>query len=218
MGGLLLLGLVSASEAYFRGVLSLCMMLCPICQSNAAKKTINLGGLLWHGHANYSRSAFEHYSFTSRDELRKACDGFLGFKLRDSEFKDPLDQFEEVCQLRHGIVHADGLLPGVNAVQLNMKRYIKPVRIHIGYAQIQDVAAVLDTLVVTFNRELFEEMCKRWAVDWRQRADWDPNKEQKLFGGLWKIFFSSEETKNRKGKSKLTQNACRQRVRSHFNL
>jgi hypothetical protein len=118
--------------------------------------------------------------------------------------------------LRHGIVHADGLLPGGNAVQLNMKRYLNPVIIHIGYAQIQDDAAVLLSLHSIVN--YFEEMCKRWADDWRQRADWDPNKERKLFGGLWKIFFSSEETKNRKGKRKLTQNAGRQRVRSHFNL
>jgi hypothetical protein len=77
IGRLLALGLVAAAEAYFRATLSACIELCPIAQAGASAKVINLGGLLWHGKKGFSRSAFEHASFTSREELVKACKDFL---------------------------------------------------------------------------------------------------------------------------------------------
>lgn len=57
IGRLLLLGIVSAAESYFRSILSIAMEICPLAQAGAHEKTINLGGLLWHGKSGYSRSA-----------------------------------------------------------------------------------------------------------------------------------------------------------------
>ena len=209
LGRLLVIGIVSAAEAYFRGVLSSCMEICPIAQSVSAKRTINLGGLLWHGQTGFSRSAFEHASFSSKDELTKMCRDYLDINLDNQNFKDLLDQFERVCQLLHGIVHGDGLLPGRNAVQLDIKRYKKPVRIVARYEQLQAIAAVVNTLIMTLNRHLFLEICKRWAIDWRKRADWDPANENSTFSAIWAIFYCGEEARRRKGRSRMTR-ACRQ--------
>jgi hypothetical protein len=218
LGRLLVRGIVSAAEAYFRAVLSSCIELCPIAQSIASKKTINLGGLLWHGHVGFSRSAFEHASFTSKEELVRACREYLGISLDDSTFKSLLDQYEIVCQFRHGIVHGDGLLPGRNAVQLNIKRYRRPVRIVIGFKQIQDVAAVVNTLVMTFNRQLFGEMCKRWAIEWRQRDDWEPALEKSSFTAIWRIFCCTEENNRRKGRTRITKTNCLNAVKAFYNI
>jgi hypothetical protein len=79
VGRLLIFGIVSAAEAYFRAILSSCIELCPVAQSIASKKMISLGGLLWHGQPGFSRSAFEHTSFTSKEELTKVCREYLGF-------------------------------------------------------------------------------------------------------------------------------------------
>ena len=218
LGRLLIMGVVSAAEAYFRAILSSCIELCPVAQAIASKRTINLGGLLWHGQSGFSRSAFEHASFSSNDELAKACKDFLGIRLDDPEFKDLLDQYEIVCQLRHGIVHGDGLLPGRNAVQLNIQRYKRPVRIVARYEQLQSIAAVVNTLVMTLNRHLFSEICKRWAIDWRRRADWDPNSEKATFSSIWEIFFCAEEAKRRKGRSKMTRMRCLTAVKALYNI
>ncbi|WP_417436482.1 hypothetical protein [Hoeflea sp.] len=218
LGGLLLLGSVSAAEAYFRSILSVTLEACPICRHVAAEKQINLGGVLWHGHAEFRRSAFEHLSFSSKAELVKAARGYLNFELRDSSFKGPLEQFDIACHLRHGIVHNGGVLPGRNAVQIGAKSYGNPVRIAVNFALLQRTIEAVDTLVLTFNRELFGEMCKRWAVDWRQRGDWDASKEEKLFKKIWDSFFCKELNKTRTGRSKITRNRCVAEVRNMYNL
>lgn len=218
LGRLLLIAVISAGEAYFRAVLAACIELCPVSQSIASKQSIHLGGLLWHGRDGFSRSAFEHASFTSKEELATACKKFLGMPLEDQVFKSILDEFENVCQLRHGIVHGDGLLPGRNAILLNIPRYRKPVRIIVGYEQLQDVASVINTLIMTFNRQLFSVMCRRWAIDWRKREDWQPEMEKKSFSVIWNLFHSVEEAKRRKGRDKRTEAKCYDEVRALYNL
>ena len=218
LGRLLVLGLVSAVEGYVRGVLSACMEVCPIAQATASSQRIDLGGLLWHGKSGFSRSAFEHSSFSSREELSKAYKNFIGFKLDDTVFKSILDEYETICHLRHGIVHSDGFLPGRNAVFLDIPRFSKPARIKISFAQLQEIGSVVNTLVFTLNRELFSEMCKRWAIDWRRRADWDISNEMPLFGKLWAAFHSASELPTRQGRSKITRSKCILQIKSTYNI
>lgn len=218
IGRLLLLGIVSAAEGYMRSILAACIESCPVCRAVSSEKQINLGGLLWHGRDGFSRSAFEHASFTSRKELVKACREFIGYDLEDAKFKSILEQFDIVCQLRHGVVHGDGFLPGRNAVMLDIPRYDSPVRITIRYSHLQDVAASVNTLILTLNRELFAEMCKRWAVDWRKRADWVPDRESQMFGQIWSTFFSSEANRYRPGRTKLKKGKCMLDVKALYGV
>lgn len=217
-GRLLCLGLVSAAESYFRSVLAASMELCPLSKSVAADKNINLGGLLWHGHDRYSQSAFDNSSFSNAQELKKAAKDYLGFVLEDAVFKVPLEEYDKVCQFRHGIVHSDGILPGKNAVKLDIPRYRGAVRIVVRYRHLQDVAAVLNTLVVLFNRQLFLELCKRWAIDWRRRADWIPSDEVAVFSRLWSIFHSREEWSSKPGRSAVTRKRCMDTVKLTYNI
>ncbi|SPF77003.1 hypothetical protein ALP8811_02022 [Aliiroseovarius pelagivivens] len=218
LGGLLVLGSVSAAEAYFRSILSLSLEGCPICRETAAEKSINLGGVLWHGHSEFRRSAFEHMSFSSRAELKKASQGYLGFELKDAKFSGPLKEFDIACHLRHGLVHNGGILPGRNAVQLGAQRYRKPVRIAVDFSMLQRTVAAVDTLVLTFNRELFDEMCHRWAEKWRRRADWDPSKEGETFRKLWKNFSCNELHQTRNGRSSISRGKCLAEVKAKYNL
>lgn len=220
IGRLLFIGAVSSAEAYFRAVLSSCMELCPVCKKAASQnaKQIHLGGLLWHGRDGFSRSAFEHHSFTSKDELAKAVLGFLGIKLPDSAFGALLEEYEMICQLRHGVVHCDGLLPGRNAVLLDIPRYDRPVRTIVRFEQLQTLAAVVGSLVLAVNRELFSVMTKRWAIDWRQRVDWIPSEEELSFARIWTIFHSRVESGHDEAASEAQRSACMQAIRAQFNL
>jgi hypothetical protein len=218
VGGLLAVGVLSASEGYFRSILSSCIEMCPVARETAAEESICLGGLLWHGKNNFSRSAFEHSSFSSKDELKRACNKYIKFVLSDATFKGPLDEFDKVCQARHGIVHNDGFLPGRNAVRLAIPKNASPLRFYIRYAQLQEVAAVVNTLVFTFNRELFFEMCRRWAVVWRNRSDWDPSRENAVFAEIWKVFHSLDEKKYRPGRTKITRARCMADVRTSYGI
>jgi hypothetical protein len=218
LGRALALSLVSATEAYFRTVMAECMELCPVAQANAADQSISLGGILWHGREGYSRGAFENGSLASKKDLQRTCKNFLGITLDEQTFQGPLDQFEIVCHLRHGLVHSDGLLPGKNAVAINMPRFQNPVRIKIEYEQLQDIGSVVSTLAFTLNRFLFDAMCKRWAIDWRQRASWNPADENILFSRVWRIFFCSDEHTHRAGRTNITRGKCQDAVKNTYNL
>ena len=218
LGGLLLLGSVSAAEAYFRSILSISLAGCPICRETASEKQINLGGVLWHGQSEFRRSAFEHMSFSSKSELKNAAKNYLDFALIDASFSGPLDQYDIACNLRHGIVHNGGILPGRNAVKIGAKQSSKPVRIVVDFSLLQRTVAAVDTLVLTFNRELFNEMCHRWAVKWRSRPDWEPAKEDEAFRRIWKQFFCSELHTSRVGKSKISRGKCLSAVKARYNI
>jgi hypothetical protein len=217
-GRLLVLGIVSAGEGYVRSILSRVIQMCPVSQSTSAEKMISFGGILWHSKDNFGRSAFEHTTFLSKDDLEKCFKNFLGFKLEDKKFKSLLEEYNAVCQLRHGIVHNDGILPGRNAIQLEVPKFSQAARIHIKYAHLQEIAAVVNTLVFTLNRELFEEVCKRWAVDWRKRADWDPSEESSSFNKIWGTFHSCDECKYRAGRKSITRGKCKQKIISEYGL
>jgi len=204
LGGLLLLGLISSAEGFFRSILSSTLDVCPLSRSTAAEKQINLGGVLWHGKEEFRRSAFEHMSFTSSKELTSAAKGYLGFDMKGSVFNSILRDFDIVCHLRHGLIHNGGILPGRNAVQIDIKSYTKSVEIQVDFAFLQNAAATLDSLVVTFNRALFSEMCAR--------------DERKKFLQIWNIFLSKIELANRPGRSYITALKCMAQVRSEYNL
>lgn len=218
LGGLLLLGLISSAEGYFRSILSAALDICPICKSTAAEKQINLGGALWHGKDEFRRSAFEHMSFTSAKELTSASKGYLGFDMKGSVFNSILQDFDAVCHLRHGLIHNAGILPGRNAVQIDIQTYSKPVEIRIDFGFLQNAAATIDSLVVTFNRALFAEMCGRWAVSWRSRSDWSVSEERRRFLQIWNVFVCRQELQSRQGKTKITPARCMAQVRADYNL
>ena len=218
LGRLLALGVVAAAESYFREVLASSMMICPVAKSNASSKAVNLGSLLWNGHGFFTRSAFDNSSFSSADGLKKATQDYLSYKMEDSLFATPLVEFDKVCNIRHSIVHADGMLPGKNAVQLDIPQQKGPVQLVIGYDELQDIASIVTTLVATYNRTIFKVMCQRWAIDWRKRNDWEPAKDDILFKKIWDIFHSVEQNKVRKGRSKITKQACIKVVKAQYSI
>lgn len=218
LGGLLLLGLISSAEGYFRSILSSTLDICPISKSTAAEKQINLGGVLWHGKEEFRRSAFEHMSFTSAKELTSVAKNYLGFDMKGSIFKSILQDFDAICHLRHGLIHNAGILPGRNAIQIDIQSFSKPVEIVVDFRFLQKAAATIDSLVVTFNRALFSEMCGRWAGVWRNRSDWSPINERKKFLQIWNIFACRQELQNRNGRRNLTPSKCMAQVRNNYNL
>ncbi|HCM9501970.1 hypothetical protein L8P89_00515 [Enterobacter roggenkampii] len=218
LGGLLLLGLISSAEGYFRSILSETLDICPMCKSTSADKQINLGGILWHGKDEFRRSAFEHMSFASAKELTAVSKNYLGFDLKGGIFNSILKDYDAVCHLRHGLIHNAGILPGRNAVQIDIQSYSKPVEIRIDFAFLQNAAAAIDSLVVTFNRALFSEMCGRWANHWRSRSDWIPNDERRKFLQIWNIFACKTELHTRQGKSRLTPSKCMEKIKDEYNI
>lgn len=189
IGRLLLIGSVSAFENYCRGVLAGCLSICPLSQARSSEKNVSLGGAIWHGpQGDFSRSAFEHKSLADVKELKSVFREYIGYDLDQNLYKDLLKSYEVVMQLRHAAVHADGFLPGKNAVKLEIDRSNPALVVNLGQNQVQECVLVLSALATTLNRELFSVMCHRWAIDWRQRADWKTDNEMRLLRNIFSLF------------------------------
>lgn len=218
LGRLLLVGIVSAAENYVRSIISGAVNICPVAQTCSSDRPVTLGAVTWHIGSRYSRPGLEHSSLAEAKGLRAAFRDFVGVPLPDGEFLAPLNEYEKTCQLRHGVVHNDGFVPGRNAIKLEIPRMVTAARIVVRYEQLQEVGAVVSGLVRLLNRHIFLVLCRRWATDWRRRSDWVVEDEESAFSKVWDLCLSRSERQLRSGRSKLTRKACIDQVRSDFGL
>lgn len=216
-GGLLLTGIVSASENYVRDILSAILCICPISQSVSAEEKIDLGAVIWHDPSNALRSAFEHFSFTSSKNILKTCQNYTRIQI-DSHLS-VFDEFDKLCELRHGVVHSGACLPGRNAVRLQVPGQSGcTVRVTIGFAELQEAGAICTNLVTSINKELFGHIVRRWADDWRKLPSWKPADENPLFRQIWEMFYSKNDADNALIATKMTMRQCRTAVKKEFGI
>lgn len=213
-----LVRLVSLTENYFRTILGNILKLCPITKKNAAENNINFGSVLWHPENTMERGAFEHISFSDSKKIIEITRKYIGIDLGQSDLIPILNEFSKVCELRHGIVHSGRYLAGKNALMLDLASTEDFLKISIGYGQLQNVALICTTLVVSFNQLMFETLCKRWATNWRQLTICTPDTENSLMKSIWKLFFSEIDSQDGTIEEIGTWIRCRNLLRTEFNL
>jgi hypothetical protein len=220
MGPLLLTGMVSSTENYFRDLLARIIRVCPIAQAASSDQVIKLGSVIWHREGQIERGAFEHISFADADSIRSTCRKFLKYEIKKTgTTTNLLQEFDKICELRHGIVHSNSFLAGKNAIKLQIPppATTQPLKIVVGYEQLQECGLICTMLVASFNTEMFEEMAKRWAVDWPKKTSWEPNKANALFKQIWLSFHSQIDEQNNSLSTPLTMRQCRNRITQEFN-
>lgn len=216
IGAYLLIGIISETENYFRSVLSKMIRMCFISQKHAAKQSINFGSVIWHPHDEVERGAFEHFSLASADNIILNTKKYIGTEIKQS-LNDILEEFDKLCELRHGIVHSGRILAGKNAIKLGIGSTPDPTIININYAQFQEAVAVCTTLIVSYNKLLFSVMAKRWATEWRLTPAWLPAQESEYFKNIWNTFHSTIDKANNSITFSGTWVRCKNQVYREFN-
>ncbi len=223
MGTLLLVGLISASENYFRDLFARIIRICPIAQAASSEQAINLGSVIWHREGLVERGAFENISFADVGKIINTCRKFLKYELKKNGItngitNELLEEFGKICELRHGIVHSNSLLAGKNAIKLKIPNNVpnEALKITVGYEQLQECSLISTMLIASFNTEMFEEMAKRWAVDWPKLPSWDSETADALFEQIWLSFYSKEDEQNSSISTPLTMLQCKYRVKREF--
>jgi hypothetical protein len=209
MGPLLLVGIVSTTENYFRDLYSRIIQLCPRARSASADQALKLGSVLWHGSSDVERGAFEHISFASADNILSTTKKFIDYTFKLTK---PIEEFDKVCELRHGIVHSNGMLAGKNAIKLQVPSRGSPLRIVVGFAELQEAAAICTGLVVSVNRDLFVELARRWANEWPRATGWNGDKSRATFKRLWGTFHSAIDLTKGSVPSPISMVKCRHLV------
>jgi hypothetical protein len=169
ISGLMLIGLISATENYFRDVLGYILSVCPSSQAHSAEQKIQLGSLLWGPNSLHSRSAFEFLAFSNSKNISDTFKNFTNHTVKQNgAWKACLAEFDKLCELRHAIVHSGYLIAGKNALKLGLNKNKNCLSVEISYPNLQEAGLVCTALVQSANNELFEMMVDRWAVEWRR--------------------------------------------------
>jgi len=190
--GLLVLGVVSCAEFYFKSVLSQLTRVCPICESHTEALNIPIGSIAFYAQSGfpYVMSAFEHESLADSKKISNEVKRFANLTCSDnSSVKKALDDFELLCELRHCFVHARGFA-GLKAVRaMGGTRTLQKVLVK--QQQALDFIKLSHNAVRAINRFLSEETLNRWIDKDVVVGEWATDKE--LFGRYLNLFGKSGE-------------------------
>lgn len=190
--GLLVLGVLSSAELYFRMILGELAQLCPLCGQYAEAQTIPVGANDFYASSGFPSvmSAFEHESLADSRKIASEIKRFSGFVCLDSEsVRRALEDFALLCELRHCFVHSRGFA-GLKAIRaLGGKRSLH--KILIKQQQALDFIKLSHNAVRAVNHYLGNEVINRWIDKDVLVGRWTDDK--KLFNRYWRVFTKQGE-------------------------
>ncbi|TMO70144.1 hypothetical protein CWC17_18770 [Pseudoalteromonas sp. S3785] len=202
---LVLVGLISLTENYFREILAGIVKICPKAKQKSATKSLNLA-TAWIGFGEMEKGAFENTSFSDPKAVKKSLNELIGVNVTNiNQIAAPLEEFGKLCELRHAIVHSAGLLAGKNAIKLELPSSRNSLRIKVGYSELQESAEVCSSLVCAVNLELFVNMANKWLNEWPRTPAYRDQNLNILFKKIWGLFYSEFDERNGLISESLTQ-------------
>lgn len=218
LGPLLYVGIISKTENYFREIMVECIKMCPICKSAVANHCVSFGSVIWQKDGAFEKGVFENISFSDISAIKKELRGCLNIEIKKSELlSNILDEFDKLCQMRHAIVHSSCILAGKNAIKLNIPPDNEKMIVKIGYAELQECASICTACVMAFNLRLFEEMVRRWAVEWRKMNFWNVMSENDYFSKIWDVFSSIIDREDPQ-LAEMTKTKCKNAIKKEFQI
>lgn len=190
--GLLVLGIVSSAEFYFRTILSQLSQTCPLSLRHTELINIPSASNAFYSGSGFpaTMSAFEHESLADSKKISAEIKRFAGFTCAESSsVKKALDDFEVLCELRHCFVHARGFA-GVKAVRaLGGSRVVHKVLIK--QQQALDLIKLSHNAVRAVNHYLGNEVINSWIDKDVLSGRWSADRT--LFISYWKLFAKQGE-------------------------
>ncbi len=187
LGRMILLGIISEVEGYFKQILANCVNQCSICRSHAASQHIPFAAIDYYEESELEIALVESVSFASVGELAKHTKKLTGLDLNGQEIKAVIQPFDQICHLRHASVHARGALGSGNMRELAHATSSRQ-QVNLSFSDIQSIVAACHNLVRVYNRELFFRVIERWLKEHRFIGDW--KSDRKIFGPIFNSFYS----------------------------
>jgi len=164
IGQLFLLGAVAAVESFLRSLFRRAISIDGACRDLAMKKEISYAAAVYLRQDLLPEALLEKTSFTSRDNIEKACRELLGLKGEFPEdVKVVVQQYVRICHLRHCAVHRFGKLGASNAVHLGLDDHMELLEkpLLLSYASLQEAIAIATAFVRTLNSFVFNLLLSR---------------------------------------------------------
>jgi hypothetical protein len=193
LGRLLVLGLVSGVEAYFRGVLTALLKICPLARSHAADQQLPFGAIDYYGLEGVELGLFDRASFASAKNICGQTRNLLGIQIPDrSSVKAALDEFDKVCHLRHAAVHARGAIGRGNAAALGLDRADGLQALSVSFPALQSAGLACHSAVRAYNRFVYKKTVERWLAAGQMTRSWRQDKV--LYQPLFDLFRSKRDS------------------------
>lgn len=209
---LILVGLISSTENYFREIFAGIITICPKAKQKSANKSLNLA-TAWIGFGEMEKGAFENTSFSDSKAIKKNLVDLVGINISNSnQISTPLNEFGKLCELRHAIVHSSGLLAGKNAVNLELPNSRNSLKIKVEYSELQEAADVCTALVCAVNIELFINIATKWLKEWPRTPAYQGHNQNHLFKKVWSLFFSEIDQNSQLISEPLSQIKARNQI------
>ena len=163
-GQLVLLGVIAAVESYIRTLFRRLIISDAICQQKVHDKDVSYGAALHLSQNLLPEAILERISFISKKNIADSVRDLLGVSgALPPALAVALQDYDQVCQLRHCAVHRFGKLGSRNAIKLGLSDHHplieKPLK--LDYQALQASILISTGLVKTLNNFLFNEMLSR---------------------------------------------------------
>lgn len=202
LGNLLLLGYVSAVEGFMRSLLRRLINIDRFTQKVCESCQVTYAAVLHHQSDQLPDALLEETVFSGGSAISSALSKFIGFSELTGNTKKLLEEYDQICQLRHCCVHRFGKLGVKNATSLGLSthgQYLEK-QILIRKKELTDIADLLFALVKSVNNEVFGFVLKRTATGRLGKGPdigigwtWNKLRDKKRFLNYYKIFASTKD-------------------------
>lgn len=196
---LFLLGLVSNVESFFRRIIREIILVDHLSYNRCLEQSLTYAAAIHHTENLLPEALLEHCSFISFENIKTTVSTFTGLSfngqaIEQIEVKSCIMLFEQLCQLRHCIVHRAGLLGSKNAIKLGLDAhksfFEKPICLDLNF--LQEASSICLNCVKSFNTFAFNSLINRYINDKKIDITWNYTTDKKWFNKYYKLFASEE--------------------------
>jgi hypothetical protein len=195
---LFLLGFISNVESYFRSIIREIIIIDPCAYEKCLEAQVTYAAAMHHNEKLLPEAILEQCTFISKSNINSSLNSFTGINtnkqdINSVETNKNLELFEQLCQLRHCIVHRAGLLGSKNAIKLGIDThknfFEKPITLNTSFLQSSSLICL--NSVKTTNNLLFNSLVNRFVTECNDKVTWDFRTDGKWFKPYFKLFSSN---------------------------
>jgi hypothetical protein len=159
----MLLGYVSATEQYIRRLLAASVRLCPYLRARNANQQIFFSAVDYYSTEEIEHALTERVSFSEPGKVKSALDQRLAVSVApNSSLERAISEYEQLCQLRHALVHSRGIVNSSNAQGFDLPKSKSQYNVSAGPLELQSAASVCIDLVRELNERTAQSVLWGW--------------------------------------------------------